>query len=520
MNKKAFAGLFLLIAIGAAAFRLVDLGVRPMHHDEANQALKFGALLERGEYRYDPSDHHGPTLYYLTLPVARVLGGPTLAAVNETVLRLVPAIFGTAILLLLLLFAGGMARESIVAAAVLAAISPSLTYYSRFFIQEILLVFFMTALIAAGWKYLRTRSGWWAAAAGLAAGLMYATKETSVILFACLAGAALIDWLLRPKTVPAEPWTARVVVLHAVFFLVAAVVPAWLLFTSFLKNPGGLTDSLAAFGTYFHRAGQSGIHAEPWYFYIKTILYARFGQGPLWSEAFIVALAIAGSIFTFGSEPGRDGHPRLVRFIFFFTILATAAYSAIPYKTPWNALPFTMGLVLLAGNGAGLLLRAGKYRIVRAVVLAVMAPGFLNLGFQDYRANFVDYANPTNPYVYAQTSTDYLKLVRAVQGVASVSPEHEWLLIKVVAPPDETWPLPWSLRQFERVGYWTDIATAGDLRDAAVVITSAGFAAEAGRQLAGGYQSAFYGLRPEVVLSLYIRQDLWELYLKSLKSSS
>ena len=48
--------------------------VRPMHHDEANQAVRFGRLLETGEYRYDRRDHHGPTLYYLTLPVAWLRG--------------------------------------------------------------------------------------------------------------------------------------------------------------------------------------------------------------------------------------------------------------------------------------------------------------------------------------------------------------------------------------------------------------------------------------------------------------
>ena len=36
------------LALGLA-LRLARLDVRPMHHDEANQAVKFGALLERGE---------------------------------------------------------------------------------------------------------------------------------------------------------------------------------------------------------------------------------------------------------------------------------------------------------------------------------------------------------------------------------------------------------------------------------------------------------------------------------------
>ena len=69
---RAGAGALVAIALTAGlALRLARLDVRPMHHDEANQAVKFGALLERGEYRYDAHDHHGPTLYYLSLPDVR-----------------------------------------------------------------------------------------------------------------------------------------------------------------------------------------------------------------------------------------------------------------------------------------------------------------------------------------------------------------------------------------------------------------------------------------------------------------
>ena len=44
-------GALVALALAAGlALRLTRLDARPMHHDEANQALKFGALLERGEY--------------------------------------------------------------------------------------------------------------------------------------------------------------------------------------------------------------------------------------------------------------------------------------------------------------------------------------------------------------------------------------------------------------------------------------------------------------------------------------
>ena len=77
MSKAAFRALVPLVVLGALLFRLPGLSLRPMHHDEANQAMKFGALLEAGEYRYDPADHHGPSLYYLTWVLAKALGRTT-----------------------------------------------------------------------------------------------------------------------------------------------------------------------------------------------------------------------------------------------------------------------------------------------------------------------------------------------------------------------------------------------------------------------------------------------------------
>src|SRR4030066_150046 len=94
MTNKAFRGLFLCAVLGALLFRVVRLDVRPMHHDEANQAVKFGALLERGEYRFDPGDHHGPSLYYFTLPAARDPGARAPAKPSETTPRRGPGPFG------------------------------------------------------------------------------------------------------------------------------------------------------------------------------------------------------------------------------------------------------------------------------------------------------------------------------------------------------------------------------------------------------------------------------------------
>ena len=77
-----------------------------MHHDEANQAVKFGALLGAASTTTTPTTI-GPTLYYLTLPAALAARQTTLASLDERTLRAVPAIFGAATILLLPLLTAG-----------------------------------------------------------------------------------------------------------------------------------------------------------------------------------------------------------------------------------------------------------------------------------------------------------------------------------------------------------------------------------------------------------------------------
>jgi len=514
MSKAAFRGLFFIIIVGALLFRLIGLDIRPMHHDEANQAVKFGLLLEKGEYRYDPGDHHGPSLYYLTLPLAWAFAKTSLASLDEVTLRLLPALFGAGILLLLLLFVKGMGRTAVLFAGLFAALSPAMVYYSRFYIQETLFVFFILGFLGSLWRYLLFPRTAWALAAGLCAGLMYATKETSVIIFAA-AGLALILTMVFQKIRPQTPYR-YVAPGFANFFLglVVAFLAAAAFFTSFLKNREGMWDSLAAFKTYFEKSGAAGFHVQPWPYYLKLLAFSKSGGGPLWSEALILALAFVGIVSVFLRSRRRQAVPSPARFIFLYTLFSAAVFSIIPYKTPWNLLPFYAGFILLAGIGAAFLLSLFSKIPTKTLVLVVLAAGAYHLGLESYRANFVFYADPVNPYVYAQTGTDFLKLVKRVTDVAAVHPDNKEMLIKVICGPYETWPLPWYLRSFKRVGYWQEARKAGPLLDAPVIISDLDQAGKLQPLLEDKFQTEHYGLRPGVVLVLHIREDLWQQYLK------
>jgi predicted membrane-bound mannosyltransferase len=89
------------------------------------------------------------------------------------------------------------------------------------------------------------------------------------------------------------------------------------------------------------------------------------------------------------------------------------------------------------------------------------------------------------------------------------------MLVKVIAGPYEQWPLPWYARRLTRVGYWTRAADAGTLAGVPVIVASQDNAPALDAALGDRYQTEFYGLRPGVVLTVYIERTLWERFLAS-----
>jgi len=189
MNRPGLLLAVCIVAVAAAALavRAPRLDLRPMHCDEAVQAVNCGKLFDAevradyGNWRYDPEEFHGPTLNWLTLPALWLKGTHSFAQSSEADYRIVPVVFGAGLVLLLLLVADGLGRPAAIIAAVLTAVSPAMVFYSRYYIHEMLLVFFTFATLGCAWRYVRSGSLGWALAAGASLGLMHATKETWVL---------------------------------------------------------------------------------------------------------------------------------------------------------------------------------------------------------------------------------------------------------------------------------------------------------------------------------------------------
>jgi uncharacterized protein (TIGR03663 family) len=543
MSKAAFWLLFGGALAIAVVFRVTGLDVRPMHHDEANQAVKFGTLLETGDYSYDPADHHGPTLYYLTLPAAWIRGQRALASLDELTIRIVPALFGAATILLFLLLVGRIGSTAVAAAALLAAVSPAFTYYSRFFIQEPLFVFFVLGFLIALGGYAVSPRAAPAVWAGILAGLAFSTKETALIVLPAAVAAWLVAWRVsgmagektRRKaaavqatsagtrgesaaTLPSvEGAPAPVERLsggstaarrsHALMAIAAALVVPLLFFSSFFRNPSGILDSVRALTIYAGRGMDAAVHVQPWDYYFRILAFSSSG-GLFWTESLILVLAVAGVWVAF-----RNWRTEFwPLYIALYTLTAALGFSLIPYKTPWNLLPFHVGLVLLAGIGVAAIVNRLRPRALGVLLLLLFLAASWQLAAQSWRANFRYPADPRNPYVYAHTSTDFLRMVNRISSLAAIHPDGNGMPVKVIAGPYEQWPLPWYLRGMERVGYWPTTEQADVPGGAAVIVASLENADEVDAALGDSYVSEFYGLRPGVLLLVYIERGLWDQF--------
>ncbi len=514
--------LILAATIAALALRLPRLRQRPMHGDEAVHAIKFGELLEEGVYKYKPDEYHGPTLNYLTLIPARLSSAEKLTQVSEVTLRIVPVFFGVLLVLLILLMDDGLKSGAAVYAAVLTAISPAMVFYSRYYIQEMLLVCFTFSAIVFGYRYTRSKNIIWALLTGMSLGLMHATKETCIIAFGSMFLALLLMLLMRrPKGTLANASKA-IKTSHLIAALAAGVIVSALFYSSFLTNPRGILDSVRTYTTYFDRAANNRLHIHPWYYYLKMLIYSRYGDGPRWTEALIVFLAVLGFIAAVTKKGLSSANVNLLRFIGFYTLILTVVYSVIPYKTPWCMLGFLHGMILLAGVGAVALVKLLPNVLPRLIILLLLFEGSVHLIWQSYLSNYKFCADSRNPYVYAHPTIEVFTITEKIEEYASAHEDGYYIPIDVICREDDYWPLPWYLRAFKRARWFNEVDS--DTASAPLIIASPDVEAALTNKLYSLtppekrqmyvylFDKPYYvWLRPQVKLLGFVRKDLWDL---------
>jgi uncharacterized protein (TIGR03663 family) len=464
-----------------------------MHTDESVNAYLTGELLAGGKFHYDPQDRHGPALFVVAEPLVRLLGVKNFSELTETQLRLSMVLTGTATVLL---FGASVEMFGFIAclvAALLFAFAPLPVYYSRYFIHETLFVAATLGLILSGWCALKKKSLLPAALAGLCAALMLACKETAVIHFFAFACAAGIGRLWSARISPrfgtgrdvAQSESSVVLPRSRSLQVVATALAVFiftviLLFTWFGRNWAGLADLFRAIPRFAARAGGEG-HEKPFWYY--AILLASG-----WSGAVVLGLAALG-IFR-ALKSGR----RLLLVI--YALLIAVIYSAIPYKTPWLALNFWLPLAILAGIASEWIWFATRKFSARVLILVfVVTLGFL-LARDTQQRVFVNPADEKNPYAYAHTGEDLLRLPGRLEELAR---QDKFSNPRIAVVAADAWPLPWYLRKFSQVGFWQpeQETVAADF-----FITTTDVSGKLAERLKD-FRPEFFGARPNLLLILW-----------------
>jgi uncharacterized protein (TIGR03663 family) len=486
----------LCILLTAALLRLIFLTQKPLHHDEGVNGLFLVNLFRTGYYHYDPSNYHGPSLYYLAvIPTAINNVFHWGHGLSTFAIRFVTAAFGVGVAWLMLCLRRFLGSPAALAAAAFATVSPGFVFFSRYFIHEILFVFFSLGVIVAWLWYRDTGKPRYLMLASASAAMLFATKETWIItaavwliaipcttIFLRLRNRAdeIPPWLPEPTTGTDARHTRKLYVQAAALFVAIAI----LLYSSFFTNPRGILDSVLTF-TYWTKTGRTGIYNREWSTYFSW----------LWQEeAPVLVLGLIGTAVAL-----IRARSYLTVFCAFWSIGIFTAYSLVPYKTPWLALSIILPLTIMAGDLIGRAYHPGT----RAFTVVIAGGAILFSLYQAIDVSFVNYDNDSYAYIYAHTKRDFLGLVDEIDAIAAANPAKKDIGITVMSP--EHWPLPWYLREYTHVGYWGHVVDTSE----PIVIALQPQVPEVERQLRKDYREySTHELRPGNTLVMFVRKDL------------
>jgi len=465
--------IFAVIALLALAVRLPQLGVRPMHTDEAINAYIVGQSLAGEKYQYDPIDRHGPALAEFTLPLIKIEGVKKYSNLTESQLRLAPVLIGSATVLL---FAAAVEIFGFIpslVAALLFAFAPLPVYYNRYFIHETLFVAATLGLILSGARALLKNSLAAAALAGFCAELMLACKETATLHFFAVGLATAIGWRLRANgKIP----PLKIFITVAISFIVAGI----LLFTWFGQNWSALADLFRAVPHLAARAGGEG-HEKPFWYYLVLLSGG-------WSGSLLLGLALAGAFFATRSFAKLS--------LAIYALLVYLIYCVIPYKTPWLALNFWLPFALLIGFAVERLwFASGKLSVRTAILIGGGVLGLL-IAHDTRQRVFIFPTDERNPYAYAHTTEDLLSLPVRLEELAQ---QNKIPNPRIAVVAKDAWPLPWYLRKFSNVGFWQPNQETGA---ADFFITTTDVSDQLAARLKD-FRPDFFGVRPNVLLILW-----------------
>lgn len=503
----------------AAVLRLYDLNLVPLHHDEGVNGNFLLKLVRDGEYKYDPENYHGPTLYYFAamIPwIIRLLFGAVARdhyGLTTFMIRLIPAVFGLGTIGLIFMLRRRLGTIATLSAGLLLAVSPGAVYLSRYFIHETQFVFFTLGIVVFALRFYDTRNPTWLILASASAALLFATKETALISMAVLAIAFGLTHVYRrlfgkaisqpsgksrrPGAPQKNAFSTFIDDFGTTNLVIAGVIAVFvflflnvMFYSSFFRNSQGIYDALKTFDIWRKTGQAQHVHSP-----FQYIIWLVRQEAPLLFLGGIGALLVV-------VRPRNS----VALFSALWSFGLIAAYSLIPYKTPWLALNFIVPLALIGGYVIQEIyeLDRGQVRVAGIVLFAALAVGT----YQTIDLNFINYDNDDTyyVYVYAHTRRGMLDLVRNVEQIAR---EREGNQTGITIVSRDYWPLPWYLRDYPRTAYFGRMAQSTEPLIIAKEDQKAEIEANFGelyRQVPSNDASGSFELRPGVRLLLFVRR--------------
>jgi uncharacterized protein (TIGR03663 family) len=334
---------FLALMFVGLVLRFWGLGDKAFHHDESLHAFYSWRLYDGQGYVHDPM-MHGPLLFELNALAYLLFGASDFTA------RLVPALFGVAIIGMPYFLRHELGRAGAIAASLLLVISPAFLYFSRFIRHDIYVDAFTLLMVIGVFRYLATENRNWFYTACVSAALLFATKEdfyiSGFIPFLFLAGA----WFLlkgerrllfraRVRALGVRPW-----VIGASSFVIINL----LLYTTFLTNLQGVCTAVVTLPlngcagstgalNYWLSQQDFARGGQPWFYYFMLLPLYEFV--PLVLGLLAIALVRPRQLFFW--------------FCAFWFVAALLIYSWAGEKMPWMLPQITLPLILLSGRLLG-----------------------------------------------------------------------------------------------------------------------------------------------------------------------
>ena len=486
-------GLYALLVLVALVMRLWALDARAFHYDEGLHALYSWRLFTGLGYHHEPW-MHGPFQFYGTWPIYWLFGASDYTA------RLLPAIFGTALVALPFFLRHHLGRWGALAIAILLTFSPLLLYYSRYARNDIYIAFWTLLLIVCMWRYFEERKARYLYVGAAALSFSFCTKEVTYVTVGILALfliivsarelvarvrrrfdikalAAPAEYLILIGTLSLPLFSAFVQLIPGVelpggfhwaklltlvlFFVISLGIGLrwnwrrWLisalifygifilLHTSFFTNASsGLASGFWGSVDYWWEQHAGARGGQPWYYYLVLLPIYEFL--PL-TFAFVggIYYTIKGNLFS--------------RFLVYWAALSLILYSYFGEKMPWLSLHIALPMILLGGTFIGRLPQAVDTKGAKAwairggavLVLLLLFSYTVHVAFQE---SYQKGDEPPQMLLYAGISSDVPPIAAQIEEMARETGEGRELAITIDAGIFYNGPA-WYLRDYKNIDF-------------------------------------------------------------------